>query len=87
MRLLRHRWLNPSPGRVVSSNMLGSGGGSQAVIVYVDDVRQPDVESLRRVKGADIVEMRYLDQNRAVQMRGPGHEAGVIEVITVNKRK
>ena len=34
-----------------------------------------------------IIEIRFLDQNRAVQMHGPGHELGVIEVITIDKRR
>jgi hypothetical protein len=29
--------------------------------------------------------MKYLDQNKAVQDYGPGHEAGVIEVKTTRK--
>ena len=87
VRLLRPKWLSPAFGRSASANMLGGGGGATSVMVYIDDMRQPDLESLNRVKGAEIVEVRYLDQNRAIQMRGPGHELGVIEVITVRKRK
>lgn len=82
VRMLRPQWLNPPLGRSASSNMGGAGGGQLTVILYVDDTRQPDLEILTQVKAADIVEMRYLDQNRAVQYRGPGHEAGVIEIKT-----
>ncbi|MFN0097926.1 MAG: hypothetical protein ACKVS7_04560 [Gemmatimonadaceae bacterium] len=82
VRMLRPQWLNPPLGRMASSNAGGAGGGQQTVILYVDDTRQPDLEILTQVKAADIVEMRYLDQNRAVQYRGPGHEAGVIEIKT-----
>ncbi|MBL8996631.1 MAG: hypothetical protein JNL44_04865 [Gemmatimonadetes bacterium] len=57
------------------------------MVVYIDGMRQPDVESLATVPVLKIVEMRYLDQNRGVQMHGPGHEMGVIEVTTVDKRK
>lgn len=87
VRLLRPQWLSPPPGRVASSDMLGSGGGRQGVVVYIDDVRQPDLEALATVSVARIVELKYLDQNRAVLMRGPGHEGGVIEVTTIDKRK
>lgn len=82
VRMLRPQWLNPPMGRMASSNVAGAGGGQQTLIVYVDDVRQPDLEILTQVKATDIIEMRYLDQNRAVQYRGPGHEAGVIEIKT-----
>ncbi len=82
IRMLRPQWLNPPMGRMASSNVGGAGGGQQTLILYIDDQRQPDLEILTQVKAADIVEMRYLDQNRAVQYRGPGHEAGVIEIKT-----
>ncbi len=87
VRILRPQWLARPMGRVASSNVVSSGGGGQEVIIYIDDKRQPDYESLATVPAAKIVEMRYLDQNRAVLLRGPGHEAGVIEVTTSDKRK
>ncbi len=87
VRLLRPQWLTPPRGRIASSDMVGSGGGGQTVILYIDDIRQPDLESLALVPGSKIFEMRYLDQNRAVMLRGPGHEAGVIEITTTDKRK
>ena len=87
VRVLRPQWLVPPMGRVHSSNVRDAGGGAQTVVVYIDDTRQPDIESLTTVQASTIVEIRYLDQNRGVQMRGPGHEMGVIEITTVNKRK
>ena len=88
VRLLRPNWLKPPLGRSASSNLLGQGGGATEIIVYVDDIRQPDLErSLSRVKGADVIEMKWLDQNKAVQDHGPGHELGAIEVTTIYKRK
>lgn len=87
VRLLRPQWLSPPLGRQASSDIVGAGGGSRVVIVYIDDIRQPDVESLATVQGSRIIELKYFDQNRAVQMRGPGHESGVIEVTTIDKRK
>jgi len=87
VRLLRPQWLSPPLGRHASSDIIGAGGGSRVVIVYIDDIRQTDVESLTTVQGSRILELKYLDQNRAVQMRGPGHESGVIEVTTIDKRK
>ncbi len=86
VRLLRPQWLTPPMGRMASSDVMGAGGGSQNVIVYIDDMRQPDLESLSTVAAAQIFELKYLDQIRAVLLRGPGHEAGVIEVTTMDKR-
>ncbi|HVZ47943.1 MAG TPA: hypothetical protein VG916_04120 [Gemmatimonadaceae bacterium] len=86
VRLLRPRWLQPPIGKAASSNMLTPGGGNTSIVVYIDDIRQPDVEtSLNRVKASDVVEMKYLDQNKAVEDYGPGHEAGVIEVKTTHR--
>ena len=87
VRILRPQWLSPPIGRMASSNVMSGGGGGQVVIVYIDDKRQPDLESLATVPATRVVEMRYLDQNRAVLLHGPGHESGVIEVTTLDKRK
>lgn len=87
VRLLRPQWLRPPVGDVASSNVFGgAGGGATEIILYVDGIRQPDLEVLRMVSAAKLVELRYLDQNRGVQMYGPGHEFGVIEVTTTDKR-
>jgi hypothetical protein len=87
VRLLRPQWLRPPVGDVASSNVFGgAGGGATEVVLYVDGIRQPDLEVLRMVPAGKLVELRYLDQNRGVQMYGPGHEFGVIEVTTVDKR-
>ncbi|MBL0170883.1 MAG: hypothetical protein IPP90_09160 [Gemmatimonadaceae bacterium] len=87
IRTMRAHWLTPMMGRTASSNASSAGGGATEVVVYIDDIRQPSTEDLKTVKAATIVEMKFLDQNRAIQMRGPGHELGVIEVTTINKRK
>ena len=88
IRILRPNWMSPPPlGRHASSDVLTPGGGSPVIIVYINDVRQPDVESLATVPASRIVELKYLDQNRAVLLHGPGHESGAIEVTTVDKRK
>jgi hypothetical protein len=86
-------WLNPPLNRNAQSSMMGplgtSGTSSTAseIVVYVDGNRQQSLEDLKTVRTALITEMRFLDQNRAIQMHGPGHELGVIEVTTVNKKK
>lgn len=87
VRMLRSQWLSPPMGRVASSDVVGAGGGSRTIILYIDDKRQPDLDALSTVPASRIVEMKYLDQNRAVLLHGPGHEAGAIEVTTTDKRK
>lgn len=87
IRILRPHWLQPPIGRAASSNVAGSGGGATTVIVYLDGLRQPDLEVLTTVQAAAVIEMRYLDQNRAIIIHGPGHEAGVIEIKTKEEPK
>lgn len=87
IRILRPHWLQPPIGRTASSSMTSAGGGVTTVVIYIDGNKQNDHEVLRSLRNAELVEMRYLDQNRAVALHGPGHEAGVIEITTVNKRK
>lgn len=87
VRVLRPQWLSRPMGRVASSNVNSAGGGAQDIIVYINDVRQPEYDALATVPASRILEMKYLDQNRAVLLHGPGHEGGVIEVTTIDKRK
>ena len=86
VRVLRPQWLQQPLGRVASSNVLSGGGGATELVVYVDNVRQNALDELRTVPRNSIWEMKFLDQNRAVIMHGPGHEMGCIEVTTVYKR-
>jgi hypothetical protein len=89
IRLLRPHWLSPPMGRVAPAAVdpavsLMTRNAIEPV-VYIDDMRQPGIDVLRTVKAGSIIEMKYLDQNRAIQMLGPGHESGAIQVTTVNK--
>lgn len=90
IRLLRPQWLSPPMGRMAPAAVdpVVSPMTRNAVepIIYIDEMRQPTIDLLRTVKAELIVEMKYLDQNRAIQMLGPGHEAGAIQVTTVNKK-
>ncbi|MGQ0649807.1 MAG: hypothetical protein ACT4P7_19825 [Gemmatimonadaceae bacterium] len=85
---LRPNWLRPPTGRTATAGVTdGFGGRANAAepIVYIDERRQPTLESLRTVQVSKIQELKYMDQNKAVQMLGPGHEAGAILVKTGGK--
>ena len=90
VNLLRPHWLNPPMGRMASSAVDPAVSqmthNASYLVVYIDDMRQPSLDVLRLVKAESITEIQYLDQNRAIQMLGPGHEAGAIQVTTVNKK-
>lgn len=86
---LRPNWLRPQMGRTASGGMLDGLSDRSAArepIVYIDEVRQPNLEALRTVQSIKIIEMKFLDQNRAVQVLGPGHEMGAILIKTADKR-
>jgi hypothetical protein len=87
VRTLRPQWLNAPFGRNASSNMISPGGGATEVVIYIDDNRQPSLEALNTVKVQEILELKFLEQNRAVQVHGPGHELGAIEITTIHKKQ
>jgi hypothetical protein len=82
VRRLRPQWLRGPMGRSATSGMDGQGGTATEAVLYIDDRRQPNLEQLRTVQAASIEELKYMDQNRAIQMLGPGHEAGAIMLKT-----
>jgi hypothetical protein len=86
VRIMRPNWLSGSRGRTATSGADGNSGGATEIVLYIDEVRQQSLEDLRTVRAANVVDMRFLEQNRAIQMRGPGHELGVIEVTTTAKK-
>ena len=76
-----------SAGTDVGSSTSPTIRGNGDLVIYVDDTRQPSMDVLSTLKAAELTELRYLDQNRAIQMHGPGHEKGVIEIFTINRKK
>jgi hypothetical protein len=56
-------------------------------IVYVDDIRLGEAETLRSVPGGDISEIRFLDPRDADFRYGIGHRGGVIAVRTMTGRR
>ncbi len=83
VRRLRPQWLRGPMGRMSSSGADGRMGEvATEAILYIDEKRQPNLDQLRTVPGAQIEELKFLDQNRAIQMLGPGHEAGAIMLKT-----
>ncbi len=92
IHIMRPLWLEPAQGRMASARADGGSdsgisGTAQEVVVYVNGNRQPSLDLLKTMRVAGILEMRYLDQNRAIQMRGPGHEKGVIEITLIDAAK
>lgn len=60
-----------------------SGGNSSIVaVLYIDEVKQTEVEEMKNVAAATVVEIRYMTGNQAAGRYGAGHEGGAILVKT-----
>jgi hypothetical protein len=81
---LRPNWLRGGAmGRMTVSGVDGrSGETANEPVLYIDERRQPSLDQLRTVQAASIFDLKFMDQNRAIQMLGPGHELGAILVTT-----
>jgi Arc/MetJ family transcription regulator len=73
---LRPQWLR-ARGRSSIENQDAEG-----VRVYVDDVRQGGVESMRNLQVIDIEEIRFLDSREATTRFGIDHGNGAIVITT-----
>jgi hypothetical protein len=66
-----------------SSPYGGSSGGASASlmpVLYFDEIKQENVDELKNVRVADIVEIRYMGGTEASGRFGSGHEGGAILV-------
>jgi hypothetical protein len=60
-----------------------SGGNSSTVaVLYIDDVKQTEIEEMKNVPAATVVEIRYMTGNQAAGRYGAGHEGGAILLKT-----
>lgn len=59
-----------------------TGGASTALmpVLYFDEIKQENVEEMKNVRVADIVEIRYMGGTEASGRFGSGHEGGAILV-------
>jgi hypothetical protein len=75
IEMLRPQWLQARSAQSVNRQ----GGG---VIVYMDDVRYGDLDSLRSIHSSGIFQMERFNATAASQRWGPGHSEGVIVIST-----
>jgi hypothetical protein len=72
-------------GSGASSPYGGSSGGASSSlmpVLYFDDVKQENVEEMKNMRAADLVEIRYMGGTEASGRYGSGHEGGAILVKT-----
>ncbi len=51
-------------------------------VIYVDDIRMGDLETLRTVPGGDIRDIRLIAPRDAIFRYGVGHDGGIIAIRT-----
>jgi hypothetical protein len=66
------------PRQIASVNAQAKG----ELVVYVDNTRYGNAESLRQISASSIAAVRYFSAAEAQTKWGSGHPGGVIEVIT-----
>lgn len=74
IEMLRPQWLRARSDQSV----LREGG----ILVYVDDVRYGDLNSLRAISAREVFRMQRYSSTAASQRWGPGHSDGVIYIST-----
>lgn len=69
-----------SPGDPMAR--VGPNRGKVSPVLYIDEVKQDDIEELRNIRIAEIAEIRYMNGTSATGRYGEGHEAGAILLKT-----
>ncbi|MEO7458280.1 MAG: carboxypeptidase-like regulatory domain-containing protein [Gemmatimonadaceae bacterium] len=78
---LKSAWLKPRGATSLS------GGGSDKIWVYLDNVRVGDTEALRDINPREVLAVRFFDAAAAQARYGSGHPAGAIMVETAGYNK
>lgn len=55
-----------------------------SAVLYVDEMRQSNLEDLRNIRAADIREIKYLQPSEALVLYGQDHYQGAILVTTIH---
>ncbi len=63
----------------------GAVEGASAIL-YIDELRQPDLQDLRNIRAEEIWEIRYLQPSKAKVLYGADHEQGAIMVTTMSRK-
>lgn len=88
---LRKSWLNLQHISLRETPTITAQGKREAhvtpasdatLIVYLDNVKIGNIEELRSLNLAGVLEVRYYNAGQAMRRWGSGHEHGAIEVIT-----
>ncbi len=72
----------PSGGTDPYGSSSGGANASLMPVLYLDEIKQEQVEEMKNVPVADIIEIRYMGGTEASGRYGSGHEGGAILVKT-----
>ena len=62
--------------------MDGEGQRFSGAVLYIDDVKQDDIDQLRNIRVAEIAEIKYMSGNEATSRYGANHDGGAILLKT-----
>jgi hypothetical protein len=79
---LRPQWLRSKSMSVNPSAT--AGGGNTAAIVFLNDVRYGEIESLRSIEITSVRELKFLSAAEATTRWGTGYPGGAI-LVSANK--
>lgn len=85
---MRPKFLRPNRASGGAGNIeegpMGMGARGMPAL-YVDDAPTPELDELKNIRTAEIVEIRYMTGRDGLARYGNGHQNGVIFVVT-NRR-
>ncbi len=81
---LRPRWVRTRVTGTFGSVAAAGDGGDGAIyaVVFVDDMRFGEIDSLRQIRSPEIERIEYINARDATTLYGTGYMAGVIRVRT-----
>lgn len=79
VQVLRPQWLR-SRGPTSLGGTARTGGEGSQLMVYMDNTRYGNVQSLQSLSLQGVIELRYLDASEATNRFGTGHAMGAIVI-------
>ena len=83
---LRPQWLRTRAANSIMNTRNAGGGASNEVVVYLDNMRMGNAESLQSVRADVVQQAEMVNAMTATQRWGTGHAAGAILITTTQPR-
>jgi len=82
VKQLRPQWFRVR-GRTASNQFGTEDRTADNPIVYLDNIRQMSIEVLKEIRSVEVIEMTFMEPQKAMAMYDDTHRAGAIFVNTV----